>query len=747
MNEHDETSERSMTGPEYISKDDAADNEESVTKNIYINEMNINIGQAEQVDADEPELVSLPETPTVDDEIKQLAQTDLDGLLNSSFKGLVVRKDLTKQLKEGANVPVYVLEYLLGMYCASDDDDVVNEGMVNVKKILTENYVRPDEAQKVISLVRERGSYKIIDKVGVKLNQKKDVYEATMSNLGVKDAVVPTHIIKENEKLLTGGIWCIVTLEYFYEEGQKISPFTVKTLKAIQMPSMDMDHLFAARKQFNTDQWIDALIRSIGMEPSNIEQRVKWHLLARLIPFVENNYNVCELGPRGTGKSHVYKECSPNSLLVSGGQTTVANLFYNMSSRQVGLVGMWDVVAFDEVAGMSFKDKDGVQIMKDYMASGSFARGRDSIEAKASMVFVGNINQSVETLVKTSHLLSPFPDAMIDTAFFDRFHAYIPGWEIPKMRPEFFTDSYGLITDYLAEYMREMRKRSFSDAIDRYFKLGNNLNQRDVIAVRKTVSGLMKLIYPDGEFDKEAVRSCLTYALELRRRIKEQLKKLGGMEFFDVHFSYIDNESLEEFFVNVPEQGGSQLIQEGVPRPGVIHLVSQGVSGQIGLYRIETQIMAGNGRHTVSGLGSVTAAKESVRIGFEYFKGNLSRISANAKFSEHDFQLHVVELHSTGPSTKTSLAALIAFCSILMSKSIQEQMVVLGEMTLGGVINPVQDLASCLQLAMDSGARKVLLPMASASDIPTVPAELFSKFQISFYADPVDAVFKALSVS
>ncbi|WP_411028070.1 protease Lon-related BREX system protein BrxL [Shewanella sp. JNE9-1] len=681
------------------------------------------------------------------DEIAELNSADLDTRLNRFFKGKVVRKDLTKQLKEGANVPVYVLEYLLGMYCASDDDEVVREGLENVKKILAENYVRPDEAEKVKSLIRERGSFKVIDKVGVKLNQKKDVYEAQLSNLGIKDAVIPSNIVKQNEKLLTGGIWCIITLNYFYEEGQKTSPFSVAMLKPIQMPSMDMEELFAARAQFSTDQWLDVLIRSIGMEPTNLKQRVKWHLLTRMIPFVENNYNVCELGPRGTGKSHVYKECSPNSLLVSGGQTTVANLFYNMSSRQVGLVGMWDVVAFDEVAGITFKDKDGVQIMKDYMASGSFSRGRDSIEAKASMVFVGNINQSVETLVKTSHLLAPFPEAMIDTAFFDRFHAYIPGWDIPKMRPEFFTNSYGLITDYLAEYMREMRKRSFSDAIDRYFKLGNNLNQRDVIAVRRTVSGLLKLLHPHGVFDKEDVRRCLTYALELRRRIKEQLKKLGGMEFFDVHFSYLDNQTLEEFFVNVPEQGGSQLIPEGLSKPGVVHMVTKGGTGQLGLYRFETQMTPGNGRHSTSGLGSNTPAKEAIRVGFDYFKGNLNRISATAKFSEHEYHLHVVELHNSGPSTKTSLAALVAFCSILMSKPVQEQMVVLGDMTLGGVVNPVEDLAGSLQLAMDSGGKRVLLPMASASDIPTVPAEIFSKFQISFYADPVDAVYKALGVN
>lgn len=531
MSHHD----RPSTEGEFLGKETPQGQAASVThitNNVVIQQMDVYPGDSGySADHGEQEQYGVQASLSPEDELAQHVSLDLDARLNRYFKGKVVRKDLTKQLKEGANVPVYVLEYLLGMYCASDDDEVVREGLENVKKILAENYVRPDEAEKVKSLIRERGSFKVIDKVGVKLNQKKDVYEAQLSNLGIKDAVIPANIVKQNEKLLTGGIWCIITLNYFYEEGQKISPFSIFTLKPIQMPSMDMEELFTARAHFNTDQWLDVLIRSIGMEPTNLQQRVKWHLLTRMIPFVENNYNVCELGPRGTGKSHVYKECSPNSLLVSGGQTTVANLFYNMSSRQVGLVGMWDVVAFDEVAGITFKDKDGVQIMKDYMASGSFSRGRDSIEAKASMVFVGNINQSVETLVKTSHLLAPFPEAMIDTAFFDRFHAYIPGWDIPKMRPEFFTNSYGLITDYLAEYMREMRKRSFSDAIDRYFKLGNNLNQRDVIAVRRTVSGLLKLLHPHGVFDKEDVRRCLTYALELRRRIKEQLKKLGGMEF------------------------------------------------------------------------------------------------------------------------------------------------------------------------------------------------------------------------
>jgi ATP-dependent Lon protease len=488
--------------------------------------------------------------------------------------------------------------------------------------------VRPDEAEKVKSKIKERGSYKVIDKVTVRLNERRDVYEALLSNLGVKDAEISGSYVKQFEKLLVGGIWCIVTVHYFFEEGSKGSPFTVGDLKPIQMPNMDLEGLFEGRRAFSEAQWIDVLCRSTGMEPSNLDDRVKWHLVVRMIPFVENNYNCCELGPRGTGKSHIYKEISPNSILISGGQTTVANLFYNMARRTVGLVGLWDVVAFDEVAGISFKDKDGVQIMKDFMASGSFARGRDAVQASASMVFVGNINQPVDTLVKTSHLLAPFPETMIDSAFFDRFHAYIPGWEVPKMRPEFFTNQYGLITDYLAEFMREMRKRNFSDAVDRYFKLGRDLNQRDTIAVRRTVSGLLKLLYPHGEFDKEAVRRCLEYALEARRRVKEQLKKIGGMEFFDVHFSYIDQETREEKFISVPEQGGDKLIPDGPLNPGVLHTVATGGSGHLGLYRLETQTTAGNGKFNVSGLGSSSMAREAVKVAFDYFKANLSRVSS-----------------------------------------------------------------------------------------------------------------------
>ena len=672
--------------------------------------------------------------------------TSIDVLLNIHFAGRVVRKDLTKLLKEGANVPVYVLEYLLGMYCAVDDEEVIQEGMKTVKNILAENYVRPDEAEKVKSKIKEHGNYKIIDKVTVKLNEKKDIYEATLSNLGVKGVEISSSHVKQFDKLLVGGIWCILNLQYLYEEGSKASPFIVSELKPIQMPNLDLEAVFEGRRAFTEAQWIDVLLRSTGLEPTTFEDRVKWHLLARLIPLVENNYNLCELGPRGTGKSHIYKEISPNSILISGGQTTVANLFYNMSSHKVGLVGVWDTVAFDEVAGITFKDKGGVQIMKDFMASGSFSRGRDVINANAAMVFVGNINQSVDTLVKTSHLFAPFPEDMIDAAFFDRMHAYLPGWEIPKMRPEFLTNQYGLIVDYLAEFLREMRKRSFSDAIDQYFKIGNNLNQRDVIAVRKTVSGLLKLLYPQGEFDKAVVERCFVYALESRRRVKEQLKKIGGMEFYDVHFSYIDNESLEEKFVSVPEHGGGSLIPEGPMNPGTMHTVTMGTSDHLGLYRLELQVTGGNGKLSISGSGANTKSKEAIKIAFDYFKANISRVSSMSKVGDHDYHIHIVEIHNTGAATALTLCSFIAFCSGLMGKPLRSQMVVLGDMSLGGTIVPTANLAETLQVAFDSGAKKILIPMSSVGDIQTIPGELFAKFQTSFYSDPVDAAFKALGV-
>lgn len=673
---------------------------------------------------------------------------ELSMKLNQHFAGKVVRKDLTQKLKQGANVPIYVLEYLLGMYCATDDEDSINAGVERVKNILVDNFVRPDEAEKIKSKIREMSRYTVIDKLTVKLNEKKDIYVAEFSNLGLKNVEISSKYVKDFEKLLGGGIWCIVKLQYYYEDGViDQNPFIIESVTPIQMPNMDMDELIEGRKQFSKDEWIDILIRSIGMEPTQLENKVKWHMLLRMVPLCENNYNMCELGPRGTGKSHLYKEISPNSILVSGGQTTVANLFYNMSQRKIGLVGMWDTVAFDEVAGITFKDKDGIQIMKDYMASGSFARGKEEKAASASMVFVGNINQSVDVLLKTSHLFEPFPEAMAyDSAFFDRMHFYLPGWEVPKMRPELITDSFGFITDYLSEYLRDMRKRTFGDAIDKYFKLGNNLNQRDVIAVRKTVSGLVKLIYPHGEFEKEDIEEILRYALVGRRRVKEQLKKIGGMEFYDVHFSYIDNETMEEEFISVPEQGSSSLIPEGASKAGHVYTIGLGDSGMIGVYKIEVEVVGGTGKFEKTGLGYDREAKESIDTAFRYFKANSRNISASISITNKDYLMHVQDVNGVGMTSELSLAAIIAMCSGALIKPVQSQLAVLGSVSIGGTINKVEDLANTLQVCFDAGAKKILLPMANATDIATVPPELFAKFQIMFYSSAEDAVFKALGV-
>lgn len=669
--------------------------------------------------------------------------------LRQHFDGKIVRKDLTKKIKEGTNVPVYVLEFLLGQYCSSDDDGIIEQGVQKVKRILADNFVRPDEAQKILSMLRQSGSHTVIDKITVQLNIKKDCYEAEFSNLGLKGIPVDESYPTKYDRLLCGGIWCIIQLEYEYVEEDKKNgtPIQVLKLTPIQMPHIDIDMLKSGREAFSKEEWIDVLLRSIGMEPDVLSYREKWLLLARMIPLVENNFNLCELGPRSTGKSHLFKEISPNSILVSGGQTTVANLFYNMGRKTVGLVGLWDCVAFDEVAGINFKDKDGIQIMKDYMASGSFARGKEEKAASASMVFVGNINQSVDVLLKTSSLFEPFPPEMgTDTAFLDRMHCYIPGWEIPKFRPEYFTNDYGFITDYLSEFVRELRKEQYGDAIDQYFRLGSNLNQRDTIAVRKIVDGYLKLVYPNGLFDKEQLEEILQLALELRRRVKEQLKKLGGMEFYDVNFSYTDKETFEEHYVSVPEQGGGKLIPEGMCNPGQVYTVSQGKGGMIGVFRLESQMLPGSGKFERTGIGSDRECKEATNTAFNFLKANGKRVSNSISTTTKDYIINYQDLQGIGMTNKLALPTLIALCSIALGKPVQSSLVVLGEISISGTMMTVDELASVLQVCLDSGAKKVLLPSTSFVDFSTVPSELMSAFQLIPYQSAEDAVFKALGV-
>ena len=672
----------------------------------------------------------------------------IDQKLRQFFDGKIVRKDLTKKIKEGANVPVYVLEFLLGQYCSSDDPEVIETGVANIKRILADNYVRPDESQKILSMLRQRGMHTVIDKITVNLNMKKDTYEAEFSNLGIKNIPISEEYPSKFDRLLCGGIWCIVQLEYeFLEEEKNASPIRIRKLTPIQMPHVDIEELKEGRKNFTEEEWLEIMLRSCGYEPDKLNDRERWLLLARMLPLVENNFNLCELGPRSTGKSHIYKEISPNSILVSGGQTTVANLFYNMGRKTVGLVGLWDCVAFDEVAGINFKDKDGIQIMKDYMASGSFARGKEEKAATASMVFVGNINQSVDVLLKTSSLFDPFPPEMgMDTAFLDRMHCYIPGWEIPKFRPEHFTNDYGFITDYLAAFIRELRKEQYGDALDKYFRLGKNLNQRDTIAVRKMVGGMIKLLYPDGVFTKEQLEEILKFALEMRRRVKEQLKKLGGMEFYDVNFSYIDNDTFEEHFVSVPEQGGGKLIPEGMCNPGQVYTVSQGKSGMIGAFRLESQMLPGSGKFERTGLNSDGKCKEAANTAFNYLKANGNRISSAISTTTKDYIINYQDLQGIGMTERLALPTLIALCSIALGKPTLSSLAVLGEISIAGTMLKVDELANVLQVCLDSGAKKVLLPITSAADLGLVPADLIGCFNLVFYQSAEDAVYKALGV-
>lgn len=700
-------------------------------------------------------------------EVSASSREIIKNKLRQNFDGKIVHKDLTKKIKEGANVPVYVLEFLLGQYCSSDDEEVIEQGVQNVKRILANNFVRPDEAQKVLSHLRSRGSHTVIDMVTVRLDIKKDCFFAEFSNLGLSNIPITDEYPEKYDRLLCGGIWCIVQLDYETEgdnnfgiidgEGntlqskqkkrKDISPISIRKLTPIQMPHIDIEDLKRGRQAFTKEEWLDVMLRSIGMEPDELTYREKWLLLTRMIPLVENNFNLCELGPRSTGKSHLYKEISPNSILVSGGQTTVANLFYNMGRKTVGLVGLWDCVAFDEVAGIRFKDKDGVQIMKDYMASGSFARGKEEKAASASMVFVGNINQSVDVLLKTSSLFDPFPPEMgKDTAFLDRLHCYLPGWEIPKFRPEHFTNDYGFISDYLAEFIRELRKEQYGDAIDHYFRLGKNLNQRDTIAVRRMADGYLKLLYPDGNFTKEEVEEVLRISLEMRRRVKEQLKKLGGMEFYDVNFSYIDNETFEEHYVSVPEQGGGKLIPEGMCSPGQVYTVSRGKSGMLGVFRLESQMLPGNGKFERTGIGSDRDAKESTNTAFNFLKANGNRISGSISTATKDYMINYQDLQGIGMTGKLALPTLIALCSIALGRPTLSSLAVLGEISISGTMMKVDELANSLQVCLDSGAKRVLLPITSAVELGTVPADLIGSFNLIFYSSAEDAVFKALGV-
>lgn len=685
---------------------------------------------------------------------------ELDEKIIKNFPGKIVRKDLTSLMKRGANVPTFVLEYLLGMYCATDDEEVIEAGLEKIRTILSENYVRPDESEKIKSKIRENGEYTVIDKISAVLDEYNDVYVARFANLDIERFVLPSEYATEYTKILTGGIWCITRIAYQYDKfddeeerktrrkrGPQDSPFKILSLKPIQMPNLDLDDMISKRKNFTYKEWRDMLLRSCGYEPDALKEKEKLHFLERMVPLVERNYNFCELGPRGTGKSHIYKEISPYSILMSGGQTSTANLFYNLSSHRVGLVGHWDCVAFDEVAGMHFKDMDAIQIFKDYMASGSFARGKDSINADASMVFVGNINDSVDSLLKVTHLFNPFPPEFnSDSAFFDRMHFYLPGWEIPKMRSELLTEKYGLITDCIAEYCKEIRKYDFSHLFDKYYKLNKDFNKRDEIAVRKTFSGMCKLLFPDENVDKENATMLIEYAIEGRRRVKEQLKIMAGIEFADVNLGYIDEETDQETVISVPEQTSNSLVPDTkLPAGHIFGVGKSSISNEMCIYRLENKTVKGTGKMETQGVNQKNV-KESVNAAWQFFQSNARQIIPGVKVHNKDYLLYYADTQGKGLSEEVSLAEFVGLCSALAERPTIESLAVAGELKLSGTLEELTHIEDIMRVCKNAGAKRILLPMDAIRDIQNVDRELLNYVQPIFYNDPIDAAKKALDI-
>ena len=715
--------------------------------------------------------------------VPQLEMDSLDHKAVAAFPGKTVRKDLTALMRRGANVPTFVLEYLLGMYCSTDDEDSVAAGLDRIRRILSQNYVRPDESERIKSKIRELRTYTIIDKVTARVDEYRDMHVATFSNLAIDPVVMPDDYVREYPKMLSGGMWCIVQMEYFRLEGEmedelsdvfgeprkshskpsrnpgpEDNPFKIGNLTPIQMPRLDLDSIIGAREKFTTDEWVDLLLRSAGYEPTGLDLRTKLHFLERMVPLIERNYNLCELGPRGTGKSHVYNEVSPYAILLSGGQTTTANLFGRLnasrrsatSMERTGLVGNWDCVAFDEVAGMHFKDMNAIQILKGYMAGGTYARGRESFTGDASLVFEGNINDSVQNVLKTTHLFDPFPPEFNeDSAFFDRIHCYLPGWEVPKMRSDLLTGHYGLITDCLSEFCKGMRKRDYTHHLDDFFRLNGDFNTRDEIGVRKTFSGLMKLVFPDGDMDKEDARMLLDYAVEGRRRVKEQLKIMAGVEFMDVNLGYSDADNpADARVIYVPEQSEGTLVPEAPLQPGHVFAVGRSVEGDYAVYKLENKAVAGTFRFESEGIGGSRAARESIEAAWSCFTNNGSQVAVGMHADRKDYLLFVNDLQAKGPSDEVSLAEFVGLCSAACNRPIAASTVIPGIVRLSGSMDELKGLPDILRVAKNAGAKRILLPFSAIRDLQDVPMELASSVSPDFYpdGDVVAAARKALGI-
>lgn len=675
---------------------------------------------------------------------------ELDKKLITSFPGKVVRKDLATPLKGQLNVPIYVLEYLLGKYCSSADENVIETGLEEVKRILTENYVRPDQSEVLKSKIKEKGSHRVIDKVKVRLVETEDRYWAELTNLQLNYVNIDERLINKYEKLLAGGIWAIVDLTYdpnIFHRGVT-RPFIIRDLRPIQLAVSSFEEIKEKRQNFTTDEWMDIMIRTMGLEPSKFTKRVKYLLLMRLIPLVENNFNLVELGPRGTGKSYVYRELSPYSILISGGETTVPSLFVSHIGRgRIGLVGLWDVVAFDEVAGLTkLRDTAAIQIMKDYMESGSFSRGREEITALASMAFVGNIYHDIEHLVQTSHLFIPFPPEMQDLAFLDRFHLYLPGWEIPKMQPDHLTTHFGFVVDYIAEFFKDSRKLTHATAIDEYFELGDALNKRDEKAVRKIVSGLIKLLHPDGKYKPQELEEYLYLALEMRRRVKEQLKRMGGVEYWNTKLGYKRLFDGEENFARLPEESTGIVIPNTPQAPGVVYTVGWDMSaGRASLFKIEVQLMKGTGKIRITGAAG-RAMREAIRTAFDFIKARAKELRIEKILDEYDVHVQVVNLMQAKEGSQTGVAFFVAMLSALNDKPVKQGAVIVGEMSIQGGVLPLENLGESIQVIKENGGKKIFLPTTAVRNLSNVPPPLIADLEISLYETAKECAEKCFAI-
>jgi len=673
---------------------------------------------------------------------------ELDRKVSAVFAGKVVRKDLVRKVKVGANVPVFVLEYLLGKYCATDDPVAIEAGLKVVNSTLAEHFVRPDEANKAQSLVREKGRYTLIDKVKVRYLSDDDKYWAEFVNFGHRYVHIPERYIRDYDRLLMGGIWAQVDIRHEYDETAtgKRSPFWIHDLRPIQLATFDLDDYRRGRQEFQTEEWIDLLIRSIGLEPSHFDRRRKLLLLVRLVPLCEHNFNLVELGPRGTGKSYAYQELSPYVILLTG-PTTVANLFYNIATGRMGLVGLWDAVAFDEVADLQKMPKEVITTLKTYCESGAFARGKEALSAMASIALFGNTNQPVDVMVRASHLFAPMPEVIReDLAFLDRLHFYLPGWEVPKMRVEFFTDHYGFVVDYLAEALRELRRHNFTEMIDHHFALGSHLNARDVKAVRKTVAGLIKLLHPHGHVTKDEMAELVELALEGRRRVKEQLKKMGSFEYHQTSFSYIDNDSREERYVGVPEEGGRNLISTDPLAPGSVYVGAVDDQGKTGLYRLEVGCSPGTGKLRIAG-GMDSSMRESIQRAFAYIQGHKASLGIAQAFDTTDFHVEAIDLLTNHIPCDAGIALVVAIYSALKKHAALPALLILGDLSIQGNIKAVRSLAEPLQIAMENGARRALIPIENKRHFLDVSADIVERVDPIFYSDPSTAAIKGLGLN